>query len=174
LSLDLGVVRVRLQTRKGKSTYGLWVGYLFLVLAKEYKKEGDQARREGGKLEERKGRGGKGKDQPKKQRLGSDQTPEGHRRKQHVESKEGRIRWTSSPRPTSTKPYRMPGPLWLACGWASQRGRGKTVLLWGSRERNEESVLYNPKGEPRQGGAVIGLAVGAPLSLFAVSHGTGY
>jgi hypothetical protein len=64
---------VRLQTRKGKSTCGLWVGYLFLVLAKEYKKEGDQARREGGKLEERKGRGGKGKDQPKKQRLGSDQ-----------------------------------------------------------------------------------------------------
>jgi len=48
------------------------------------------------------------------------------------------------------------------------------VLLWGSRERNEESVLYNPKGEPRQGGAVIGVAVGAPLSLFAVSHGTVY
>jgi hypothetical protein len=45
------------------------------------------------------------------------------------------------------------------------------VLLWGSRERSEESVLYNPKGEPRQGGAVIGVTVGAPLSLFAVSHG---
>jgi hypothetical protein len=30
---------------------------------------------------------------------------------------------------------------------------------------------YNPMGEPRQGGAVIGVAVGAPLSLFAVSHG---
>jgi hypothetical protein len=48
------------------------------------------------------------------------------------------------------------------------------VLLWGSRERSEESVLYNPKGEPRQGGAVIGVTVGAPLSLFAVSHGIVY
>jgi hypothetical protein len=48
------------------------------------------------------------------------------------------------------------------------------VLLWGSRERSEESVLYNPKGEPRQGGAVIGGTVGAPLSLLAVSHGTVY
>ena len=62
---------MRLQKRKGKSTCGLWVGYLFLVLAKEYKKEGVQARREGGSW--KKGRGGKGKDQPKKQRLGSDQ-----------------------------------------------------------------------------------------------------
>jgi hypothetical protein len=77
LSLDLGVVWVRLQTRKGKSTCGLWVGYLFLVLAKEYKKEGDQARREGGKLEEREGREEKGMDQPKKQRLGSDQDSRG-------------------------------------------------------------------------------------------------
>jgi len=61
---------------------GCGLATYFWSWPKNTKQEGDLARREGGKLEEREGREGNGKDQPKKQRLGSDQTPEGHRKQQ--------------------------------------------------------------------------------------------